>query len=60
MNAERNLAPEWPFKSPLVSSVKYIGSLVFIKSMTIDNITNIVEANAINKSIPNNIFSIIF
>ena len=55
-----HLAPECPFSSEIMSLVKELGLLVFIRSLTIDNTMKSVENIARNRSIPNNIVPIIF
>lgn len=59
-NQANHLAPECPFNSAIMSFVKELGLLVFIKSLTMDKTMNNIDAMARNRSIPNSIVIIIF
>ena len=57
MSPARILAPECPRNSASTSLVNEFGLPVLITSLTIDKTMNSTDAMAMNKSIPNNIFS---
>ena len=59
-NQANHLAPECPFSSAIISFVKELGLLVFIKSLTMDKTMNSIDAMARNRSIPNSIVIIFY